>query len=278
MSKIAEISVLTKIFSSIKNKKRSQNSLDKFRDGTEKRQKCSFRVMLINCICCLLIKMTVILLASTALASDSPNQEMQTHSQSEVEDNPGYITSFFNIITDRFHAGKNFTYACVKNNMDFLYSPWGNRALVYAAAKGDIETIKKLLENQYINVNTKLDFYRKGLPSSFGTTALMLAAMGGHEECVKLLLNKGADVNLQDYYGNTALMYAMHQRKKGTFIETVDININIVECLLQRSDLDSEMSREVLHEAATYGNAECINLLLNDPRLMMWYLETYQPS
>ena len=265
--KLPGFSFLTKIFPSIKNKKRSQNSLDKFRDGTEKRQKCSFRVMLINCIYCFLIKMTVILLASTALASDSPNQEMQTHSLSEVEYNPGYVKSFFNAITGTWYAGKDFVYAAAKDNMDFVYATAkGNRELVCAAAKGNIEKIEQLLENQYINVNKKINVDKNGLPHDLGVTALMLAARGGHEKCVELLLNKSADVNLQDDHGRTALMFAMHQRKKGTYIETVDININIVKCLLQRSYLDSEMSWKALHEAAKYGNAECINLLLNDKR------------
>ena len=227
--KLPGFSFLTKIFPSIKNKKRSQNSLDKFRDGTEKRQKCSFRVMLINCICCLLIKMTVSLLASTALASDSPNQEMQTHSQSKVEDNPGHLTSFVDSMYARFKD---------------------NDALVHAAMKGGDTTkkVEPLPENQYyITV-------RRTPP---GKTILMNAAMGGHEKCVKHFLNKRANVNLKDNDGKIALMYAMRQ--------TV-IDINTVKCLLQHSNLDSEMRRKVLHEAAKYDNAECINLLLDDSR------------
>ncbi|MCY4329795.1 MAG: ankyrin repeat domain-containing protein [Endozoicomonadaceae bacterium] len=261
--KLPGFSFLTKIFPSIKNKKRSQNSLDKFRDGTEKRQKCSFRVMLINCICCLLIKMTVSLLASTALASDSPNQEMQTHSQSEVEDNPGYLTSFVDSMYARFKDNDALVHAAMKGgdttkkveplpeNQYYITvrrTPPGKTILMNAAMGGSEKIVKSLLNYKDIDVD---------LQNDDGVTALMYAAMGGHEKCVKHFLNKRANVNLKDNDGKIALMYAMRQ--------TV-IDINTVKCLLQHSNLDSEMRRKVLHEAAKYDNAECINLLLDDSR------------
>lgn len=42
-----------------------------------------------------------------------------------------------------------------------------------------------------------------------GMTALMIAAMRGHLEVVKLLISKGADVNAKDDAGNTAITYAL---------------------------------------------------------------------
>lgn len=39
-------------------------------------------------------------------------------------------------------------------------------------------------------------------------TPLLLAASGGHNEIVRLLLEHGAEVNHMDIMGNTALMYA----------------------------------------------------------------------
>ena len=41
-----------------------------------------------------------------------------------------------------------------------------------------------------------------------GATLLMAAAMAGHEEMVRMLLQRGASVDLQDSLGTTALMYA----------------------------------------------------------------------
>ena len=46
------------------------------------------------------------------------------------------------------------------------------------------------------------------LSNSFGWTPLMTAAMGGHLEVVKLLLQSGADVTTKSYAGNTAIVFA----------------------------------------------------------------------
>jgi ankyrin repeat protein len=64
----------------------------------------------------------------------------------------------------------------------------GWTALHYAAAAGDIEIIKLLLERHaYIDA-----------ASPTGTTPLMLAAREGQEDAVKLLLEEGADATLKD--------------------------------------------------------------------------------
>ena len=40
--------------------------------------------------------------------------------------------------------------------------------------------------------------YDMHLPYQYGWTALMRASGSGHMECVKVLLDRGADVNMQD--------------------------------------------------------------------------------
>ena len=64
----------------------------------------------------------------------------------------------------------------------------GWTALHYAAAAGDLDIMKLLLERHaYIDA-----------ASPTGTTPLMLAAREGQEDAVKLLLHEGADATLKD--------------------------------------------------------------------------------
>ena len=69
-----------------------------------------------------------------------------------------------------------------------------------SAKKGDIESIK-----EHIAFGTDLN--SKG--SSRDETALIIAACNGHYEVVKLLVNEGADLNIQNDEGVTAQFCAV---------------------------------------------------------------------
>ncbi len=84
--------------------------------------------------------------------------------------------------------------------------------LYWAAGKGDINTVKTLLD-QGADVNETFD----------SLTPLMRASEGGHIEVVKMLLDRGADINAKSNIGRTALSIAAN---KG--------HINIVNILLER--------------------------------------------
>jgi len=73
-----------------------------------------------------------------------------------------------------------------------------NKELLKASEKGDVEKVKKLLE-EGADVNAK-DF--------LGFTSLHLAASNGHFNVVKLLIEKGADVNAKVRGGSTPLHLA----------------------------------------------------------------------
>ena len=74
----------------------------------------------------------------------------------------------------------------------------GMSTLMYAAAAGDIEMARLMLEN--------------GAPANgqtdVGTTALMFAAAEGHVEMVRFLVENGADIHSQNGYNYTALSLA----------------------------------------------------------------------
>lgn len=69
--------------------------------------------------------------------------------------------------------------------------------LMNASRDGDISAINRALDRGDIEINQR---------TSKGKTALMLAGANGHTDAVKLLIERGADVSLQDVYGTTALI------------------------------------------------------------------------
>ncbi|MEW6298901.1 MAG: ankyrin repeat domain-containing protein [Thermodesulfobacteriota bacterium] len=71
--------------------------------------------------------------------------------------------------------------------------------LIEAAGMGDTAAVRALLD-QHVDVNTKNEV--------FGHTALIVAARQGYADTVRLLIERGADVNAQDKYGTTALQWA----------------------------------------------------------------------
>ena len=78
--------------------------------------------------------------------------------------------------------------------------------LIQASEKGDFTDVQAMLtDGADINateVREDNGVYVRGL------TALMMASANGHTEIVKLLLDKGADVNVKNTYGITALFTA----------------------------------------------------------------------
>jgi len=86
---------------------------------------------------------------------------------------------------------------------------------------------------------------------------LHLAVLGEHREMTQFLLDKGADVNACNKYGNTTLHLAVRLR-----------NTSIAQLLLQRG-ADAE-ARNVFGDTAlhlaiyTYGGADMIDLLLEN--------------
>ena len=75
---------------------------------------------------------------------------------------------------------------------------YGMTALMFAAAGGDLEISRRLLDNG-APVNGQSDI---------GMTALMFAAEWGHADIVKILIGEGADASLVSAYGETALILA----------------------------------------------------------------------
>lgn len=113
----------------------------------------------------------------------------------------------------------------------------GDTELILAAAVG-----KAFAVQQYI--------MQAGVSNAQGQTAMMLAAMYGHSDCVALLLE--CEHGLRDAAGKTALMYAAEHGHAGCV------------GLLKEAEggLTSSIGQTALMLAATTGSEVCVHLLL----------------
>jgi len=93
-----------------------------------------------------------------------------------------------------------------------------NRALFEAVEKTDIEQVR-LLITEGADINAA--------GGDKALTPLHLAASRGHAEVVKALLAKGAEVNIGDADGNTALFWAIASRDEETVKTLIDGGIDV---------------------------------------------------
>ena len=119
-----------------------------------------------------------------------------------------------------------------------------------AAKAGDIDTIQEYIDKGF-SVDEK--------SPHVGDTALLLATASGHRDIVELLLEHGANVDVQDNYGTTALMAAANRG-----------NRDMVELLLEHgANPNKQMiateytpSDTALIYAAARGQLDIVKLLL----------------
>ncbi|MEM9884802.1 MAG: ankyrin repeat domain-containing protein [Bacteroidota bacterium] len=127
---------------------------------------------------------------------------------------------------------------------------WGRSALTMAASEGYPNIIELLLD-----AGADLKMLEDGyLP-------LHSAAEEGQIEALKMLLNKGVEVHLQDHHGRTALMYAAEEG-----------NLEIVKILVEKGiDINEtdEEERTALSYGVEEGNRSLVRYLLEKGADMM---------
>ena len=136
--------------------------------------------------------------------------------------------------------------------------------LFLAAANGNLDILSYLFE-QGANVNASSSSQYAdpwSLPSEFDDylpiwrTPLIVALTNGHNDAFTFLIDKGADVNLQDHHGYTALHHAVQSK-----------NFDAVSCLVHNGadiNLFTSINKQTpLMLACQSHNMDAINFLLN---------------
>ncbi|KAL4220974.1 E3 ubiquitin-protein ligase mib2 [Mactra antiquata] len=119
-----------------------------------------------------------------------------------------------------------------------------DRAVIEAAAKGDLERVKSIVEKNSTKVNATHET----------KTALQIASYEGKLDVVKYLLNKKADVNIIDDEGDTALHYAAYGAEDST-----------MKALLQhraKINVQNKKGQTSLHITIGKGSVPCTLLLV----------------
>ena len=125
-------------------------------------------------------------------------------------------------------------------------------------AQSNDELGKKLILTTYIDdAKTAQSLLDQGVninyQDEFGRTALMFAAIHDSENIAQLLINNGADLNLQNDNGNTALIIA-----------SADNSIDVVQLLIDNGasfTLRNKYKQSAYDLAKTRGNQAVLNIL-----------------
>jgi hypothetical protein len=121
------------------------------------------------------------------------------------------------------------------------------RVLNQASVSGNIDLLNRIL-----SLNTWVDFYSKD-----GQSALIKAAGAAQSSSLKILIAKGADVNLQDAKGNTSL----HELAKVLSLNSAEA-LQILIAAGANLEIKNDMSETALIVAAKKLNLESVKLLL----------------
>ena len=122
------------------------------------------------------------------------------------------------------------------------------RKLLEAAESDNTTEVRKLLRNRMLYIDSR--------HGHFLNTPLHEAAIKGRIIVVKLLVNRGSDLNAQDKYGDTPLHNAAYYGHKAV------VKLLLGEEGAEVNKTNKYGGRTPLHEAARYGYKDIVKLLL----------------
>ncbi len=175
-----------------------------------------------------------------------------------------------------------------------LFAGDNDEALLAAARKGDLASVKELCEKGAA-IETK---------TPYGQTPLYLAAMNGHEEVVRFLIEKGANTELKDsFYKASILGFTLERKHFGVakmlianggnpdeqLSEVVEAeNADLVETVLAKGKVSQAALDKSYETAIDQKQASMIELLKKagahepappftvDPKVLESYVGTYK--
>jgi hypothetical protein len=168
-----------------------------------------------------------------------------------------------------------------------------NEEFLAAARKGDTAAVKGFLDKG-VDVNAK---------TRYGATALSYACDKGHVEVIKLLIERGADVNVRDtFYGEVPLGWALSHGHVEVIKLLLDKGaagtdrvlmsgvqegkVELVKVAVEKGGMKPETLNNALRRASSGGNKEIIDLLKKagavaaevtvDPEILKGYAGLYK--
>ncbi|KDP26774.1 hypothetical protein JCGZ_17932 [Jatropha curcas] len=156
-------------------------------------------------------------------------------SASSIARSAKWALGFQQAVIDVIQAGKKV----ISSNLS-KFSP-----LMFVVQANDIKALRKLIERTDIDLDEQDDD---------GFSAAMVAAASGHVEAFRLLVYAGANVKLQNKYGETAISLS-ESSHHGEVIERVMLEYAIEE------GYNYSAGVQALHRAAHWGDIDLVHML-----------------
>ena len=152
----------------------------------------------------------------------------------------------FNVLTQKSQAKFSCLWNLYNLSQEEIQLLWSSNNLWYdCVEKGYVKLFQILIQNDVANINDR---------DVFGLTAIHIASLKGHKDCVESLLRAGADVNVKNINGLTAIHIASLKGHK-----------DCVESLL-RAGADVNVKNingwTALYCAKYIGYGDCVDVLI----------------
>ncbi|KAK3223597.1 hypothetical protein Dsin_010622 [Dipteronia sinensis] len=158
-------------------------------------------------------------------------------SASSIAKSARWTLSFQQAVVDMILAGK-----IVRSRNASIFS-----TLMFVTQANNVEALEKLIEQGDTDLDEQDDD---------GYSAAMIAAAAGHAEVFRLLLHAGANIKLQNKYGETAISLS-ELNQNGEVLEKVMLEYALEE------GRNSSTGIYALHRAAIRGDLDLVRMLIS---------------